>query len=83
MHNLFGRGDQRPVLLIATVKLSLAVIAAGYLTAIFVSSQHLDENDLGRIVAAIADMREPVTTGSILQSARNARIDPCTAPPKP
>jgi hypothetical protein len=80
MHNLSGSGGRRPKFLIGTVKLALAVIASGYLTAIFLSSQRFDENSLGRIVAALADMPDPVATGSILEGAGNMKIDPCGTP---
>jgi hypothetical protein len=83
MHNLFASGAHRPRLLIGTAKVALAIVVTGCLTAIFLSSQRLDDNGLGRIVAVLAELPEPVTTGSILQSARNTKIDPCVLSQKP
>jgi len=80
----FLRGDgHRPNLLAATFKVALALGALGYLAAHSFSSERLDYKGLSRLAADVAKkLPDPAVTGSVMQSAKAARFDPCAAPRK-
>ena len=80
----FLRGDgEGPNLLAGTVKVALALGALGYLAAQSFSDKPLDYNGLSRLAADVArKLPDPSTTGSVAQSARATRLDPCVAPPR-
>ncbi len=78
----FLRGDNEgPNLLAGTVKVALALGALGYLGARSFSDKPLDYSGLSRLAGEVArKLPDPVTTGSLAQSARSTRLDPCVAP---
>jgi hypothetical protein len=78
----FLRGDgEGPDLLGGTLKLVLALGALGYLAAQSFSDKPLDYSGLSRLAAEVArKLPDPATTGSVAQSARATRLDPCVAP---
>jgi hypothetical protein len=80
----FLRGDgEGPNLLAGTVKVALAMAALGYLAAHSFSSDRLDYKGLSRLAADVArKFPDPAVTGSVMQSAKAARLDPCVAPRK-
>jgi hypothetical protein len=80
----FLRGDgDGPNLLSGTIKLALALAALGYLAAQSFSSERLDYKGLSRLAADVArKLPDPAITGSVMQSAKASRLDPCTAPRK-
>ena len=79
---LRGEGE-RPNLLTATLKFALAVGALGYLAAHSFSSERLDYKGLSRLAGDVArKLPDPGVTGSVAQSARAARLDPCGMPRK-
>jgi hypothetical protein len=80
----FSRGDgERPNLLAGTLKVALALGALGYLAAHSFSSERLDYKGLSRLAANVArKFPDPAMTGSIAQSARATKLDPCVAPRK-
>jgi hypothetical protein len=55
----------------------------GYLAAHSFSEKPLDYSGLSRLAAEVArKLPDPAVTGSLLQSARSTRLDPCVAPRK-
>ena len=79
---LRGGGDG-PNLLSGTLKIGLALAALGYLVAHSFSSERLDYKGLSRLAADVArKFPDPGVTGSVAQSARATRLDPCAAPRK-
>jgi len=80
----FMRGDgEGPNLLTGTLKAALALGALAYLSARSFSEKPLDYGGLSRLAAEVArKLPDPTTTGSLLQSAKSTRIDPCVAPRK-
>jgi hypothetical protein len=80
----FLRGDgDGPNLLAGTIKVALALAALGYLAAQSFSSERLDYKGLSRLAADVArKLPDPAVTGSVLQSAKSIRLDPCVAPRK-
>jgi hypothetical protein len=78
----FLRGDgDGPNLLSGTLKIALALAALGYLAAHSFSSERLDYKGLSRLAADVArKLPDPAVTGSVAQSARGTRLDPCAAP---
>jgi ATP diphosphatase len=77
----FLRGDgDGPNLLAGTFKLALALAALGYLAAHSLSSERLDYKGLSRLASDVTKkFPDPAVTGSVLQSARSTRVDPCVA----
>ena len=80
----FWRGDgEGPNLLAGTFKAALALAALGYLAAHSFSSERLDYKGLSRLAADVArKLPDPSATGSVAQSARTTKLDPCVAPRK-
>jgi hypothetical protein len=80
----FLRGDgDGPNLLVGTFKVALALAALGYLAAHSFSSERLDYKGLSRLAADVArKLPDPGVTGSVMQSTKAARLDPCVAPRK-
>jgi hypothetical protein len=78
----FIRGDgEGPNLIAGTLKAALGLAALGYLAAHSFSEKPFDYNGLSRLAADVArKFPDPVTTGSLLQSVKSTRIDPCVAP---
>ncbi len=78
----FLRGDgEGPNLLAGTFKVALALAALGYLATHAFSEKPLDYNALSRLAADVArKLPDPGTTGSVAQSARSTRLDPCVVP---
>jgi hypothetical protein len=77
----FLRGDgEGPNLIAGTFKVMLALAALGYLAARSFSSDRLDYKGLSRLAADVArKFPDPAMTGSVAQSARSTRLDPCVA----
>jgi hypothetical protein len=74
---------ERPNLLAGTLKVALALAALGYLAAHSFSSERLDYKGLSRLAADVArKFPDPAITGSVAQSARATKLDPCVAPRK-
>jgi hypothetical protein len=80
MRGLFSGNNQPPSLLAGTLKIALAITAISCLTASYLSSRRLDQQDLSRLVAGITENLDPLTTGSIRESVDRVKIDPCVAP---
>jgi hypothetical protein len=78
------QGDgERPSLLSGTLKIALALAAVGYLATRSFSSERLDYKGLSRLAADVAKrFPDPAVTGSVANSARATRLDPCVAPRK-
>ena len=77
-----GDGDG-PNLLAGTFKVALALAALGYLAAHSFSSERLDYKGLSRLAAdAARKLPDPALTGSVAQSAKSTKLDPCVAPRK-
>ena len=78
----FLRGDgEGPHLLSGTLKVALALGALGYLASHSFSDRPLDYSGLSRLAAEVTrKLPDPTMTGSVAQSARSARLDPCVAP---
>ena len=78
----FLRGDgEGPNLLAGTLKLALGLAALGYLAANSFSDKPLDYSGLSRLAGEVArKLPDPAMTGSLAQSARSTRLDPCVAP---
>jgi len=76
------RGDgEGPNLLAGTLKVALALASLGYLAAHSFSEKPLDYSGLSRLASEVArKLPDPSTTGSVAQSARLTRLDPCVAP---
>ena len=77
----FSRGDgDAPNLLAGTFKVALALAALSYLAAHSFSSERLDYKGLSRLAADVArKFPDPSITGSVAQSARTTKLDPCVA----
>ena len=70
-------------LLAGTPTVSLALAPLGYLAAHSFSSERLDYKGLSRLAADVArKFPDPAVTGSVQQSAKGTRLDPCVAPRK-
>ena len=83
MFNFLGGDGDGSNLLAGTVKVALALAALGYLAAQSVSSERLDYKGLSRLASDVAGkFPDPSITGSVAQSARAARLDPCVVPRK-
>ena len=80
----FIRGDgESPNLIAGTLKVGLGLAALGYLAAHSFSERPLDYSGLSRLAGEVArKLPDPATTGSVLQSAKATRVDPCVAPRK-
>jgi hypothetical protein len=79
----FLRGSGGPNLLAGSLKAALALAALGYLAAHSFSSQPFDYKELTRLAADVArKLPDPSMTGSVAQSAKATRLDPCVAPRK-
>jgi hypothetical protein len=78
----FLRGDgEGPNLISGTLKVTLALAALGYLAAQSFSGKPLDYGGLSRLAGEVArKLPDPATTGSVAQSARATRLDPCGTP---
>ena len=78
----FIRGNgEGPNLIAGTLKAALGLAALGYLATRSFSDKPLDYNGLSRLAAEVArKLPDPTTTGSLLQSAKSTRLDPCVAP---
>jgi hypothetical protein len=79
---MFNDRSERPhpPLLTSTIKAVVAIGVLSVLASGWLSQGTLDHGTLGRL-AADASRRgwEPTTTGSIIRSANNVRLDPCAA----
>ena len=80
----YFRGDgERPKFLAGAVKAALGVGAIGYLVARSLSAEAFDYKELSRLATTVArKLPDPLMTGSVVQSARATRLDPCVAPPR-
>jgi hypothetical protein len=78
----FLRGDgEGPNWLAGTVKAALALAALGYLATHSFSEKPFDYGGLSRLASEVArKLPDPATTGSLAQSARSTRLDPCVVP---
>jgi hypothetical protein len=78
----FIRGNgEGPNLIAGTLKVALGLAALGYLAVNSFSDKPFDYNGLSRLAAEVArKLPDPTTTGSLLQSAKSTRLDPCVAP---
>ena len=81
-HARFHPGQRRgPNLIAGTLKVALGLAALGYLAIHSFSDKPFDYNGLSRLAAEVArKLPDPTTTGSLLQSAKSTRLDPCVAP---
>jgi hypothetical protein len=79
MFGLFG-GERTPNLLKDTIKAG-AIIAVLSVVATQWLSHGLDKQALQRLAADVAIGSDPVATGSLRDTARNVRLDPCTGKP--
>lgn len=79
----FLRGGDGSNLAAKALKGALALGALGYLAANSFSSERLDYKSLSRLAADVAGkFPDSGVTGSLAQSAKATRLDPCVAPRK-
>jgi hypothetical protein len=78
----FFRGDgEGPHLISGTLKVALALGALAYLASHSFSDKPFDYSGLSRLAADVTrKLPDPGMTGSLAQSARSTRLDPCVAP---
>jgi hypothetical protein len=81
----FLRGEgESPNLIAGTLKAAVGLAALGYLTLHSLADKPFDYGGLSRLAANVArKLPDPATTGSVLQSAKSTRLDPCVAPRRP
>ena len=77
----FIRGNgEGPNLIAGTLKVALGLAALGYLATHSFADKPFDYNGLSRLAGEVArKLPDPSTTGSVLQSAKSTRLDPCVA----
>lgn len=72
--------EERPTLLIGTIKVAAAIGVLSVLAANFLSDGAFDQGRLARLAAAAVN--EPQMTGSITKAASQTRLDPCAVKPR-
>ena len=85
---MFGllEGEGRPALLWGTIKATAAIAGLAIAASAWLSSETLDRGSLARltgVIVASGSVGDPVTTGSLAQAAKGAKLDPCARPRRP
>jgi len=77
---MFGMSndEERPALLIGTLKVAAFVIVGSLLAARWLSAGPLE-----RVASHAAAYDDPITTGSLARAGNQSRLDPCTASRRP